>query len=117
MCAHPDDNEAKYRGICKDCKEIKCKKWREIPDHNHRMLKVHILTPEYEKWEKDIKDFFEETRWTRMYIKDDRIIYEYEPLCYADLLAMSEEERKVHDENILRYETSMWPKMCSCCMH
>ncbi len=46
MCIHPNDTTAKYRGVCKNCKEVTKDKWVEVPDGNHQLNMIRELTNE-----------------------------------------------------------------------
>ena len=50
MCFNTDDAKAKYRGICLKCQNIPIGEWKEIPDSNHHMKKLHTHTKEWEDY-------------------------------------------------------------------
>lgn len=48
MCFNKSD--VPYRGICLKCEKIPTKEWKEIPDKNHHLKKLHTYTKEYNEW-------------------------------------------------------------------
>ena len=53
-CLNPNDEE--QRGICRLCDGISVDKWKEVPDSNHLLFRVHVYSREFNNWWKMVDE-------------------------------------------------------------
>ncbi len=74
MCIH--EKEPKYRGVCIDCKDKKFSDYKEKPDHDHNLRKIHKYAEGADEYWKMVER--ECPGWSELtYDSNGKVIFSY----------------------------------------